>query len=462
VRQLRQRSNALTAAFWAASWAALCGAWLLGASAWSADAPELTAPAPRPVQRVLVRQAISGATTGFLQDALAQAASAHAQALLIELDTPGGTLDATREVVQLILASRVPVLVYVAPQGARAASAGTLITLAAHVAAMAPGTHIGAAHPVSLFGGPEDKVMGEKIVNDTAAFAESLAQLRHRNAEWAVAAVRESRSITESAALKQKVVDLIAEDAADLMRQVDGRQVALSKSETVTLHTRDAALLTQNMSVPQGLLGWLSHPDVVFLFLIGGLIGLYIEFSHPGLLFPGIAGALSLLIALVALQMLPVRYGAVGLIVLGAALLIAEAYVTSFGLLAAAGLGSLLLGSLFLFDEAKSDLAVSRTLIGVTVAALAILALVVGRLLVRSQRMPGKSAQANLVGQHAEVVTAVGPRATGRVQLLGERWKARAGTDLPKGTRVVVRRVEGLLLEVEAEPAEPAAGPRAN
>ena len=391
--------------------ATVCGAWLLSAAAWSADAPAPTAPpsaaqAPRPVERVLVQQAISGSTVSFLREALDQATAAHAQALLIELDTPGGTLDATREIVQLILASRMPVIVYVAPQGARAASAGTLITLAAHVAAMAPGTHIGAAHPVSLFGGQEDKVMGEKIVNDTAAFAESIAQLRHRNAEWAVEAVRESRSITESAALKLKVVDLIAEDSADLLRQVDGRQVALSKSETVTLHTRDAPLLMQDMSLPQGLLGWLSHPDVVFLFLIGGLVGLYIEFSHPGLFIPGIAGALSLLIAAVALQMLPVRYGAVGLIVLGAALLIAEAYVTSFGLLAAAGLGSLLLGSLFLFDEAKSDLAVNRTLIGVTVASLAILALVVGRLVVRSQRMPGRSAQANLVGQRAEVVTA--------------------------------------------------------
>lgn len=433
---------------------ALAGGVCAAAAAPESKHASARAPAPGavpPVHRVVVQEAISGSTAAFVRDALTRAQAAKAQALVIELDTPGGTLDATRELVQAILSSKLPVIVYVSPPGARAASAGTLITLAAHVAAMAPGTHIGAAHPVTLFGKP-DATMRAKIVNDTAAFAESIAQLRGRNAEWAVSAVKESRSIPSTAALKLNVVDLIADNTADLLRQVDGRGVALSKTEQVTLHTQGAALVTQDQSPMQGLLGWLSHPDIVFLFLIAGLIGLYIEFSHPGLIFPGVVGGLCLLIALLALQTLPVRYGALALIMLGAALLVAEAYITSFGALAVAGLISLLLGALFLFDEAKSDLAVNRVLIGVTVAVLAVLAAAVGRLLVRSVRLPRQSAQANLVGQRAEVAAAIRPGTPGRVRILGEHWKARAARELPVGTPVVVTRVEGLLLEVEPAP----------
>lgn len=441
-------------AAWAAMLAVLAaGAGFAGGATESKHAASRSAAAggAPTVHRIVVNEAISSATVPFVKEALAGAERAQAQALLIELDTPGGTLDATRELVQMILASKVPVIVYVSPPGARAASAGTLLTLSAHIAAMAPGTHIGAAHPVTLFGKP-DETMREKIVNDTAAFAESLAQLRGRNAEWAVSAVRESRSITEGAALKLKVVDLVAEDDADLLRQIDGRSVSLSKTEQVVLHTQGATLVTQQQSLPQGLLGWLSNPDVVFLFLIAGLIGLYVEFSHPGLVFPGVAGGICLLIALVALHTLPVRYGAVALIVLGAALLAAEAYVTSFGALAVAGLACLVLGSLFLFDEGKSDLAVNPMLIGATAAVLAVLALVVGRLLVRSVRLPRRSLQANLVGQRAEVESAIRPDTPGRVRLLGEHWKARAAQELSVGTPVVITRVEGLVVDVEAAP----------
>ena len=431
----------------------LAASGLMAARAWSVGPPP-AAPSPAPVLRVVLRQAISGATASFMDDAFRQAAADGTQAILIELDTPGGALEATRDIVQAILASRIPVIVYVAPRGARAASAGTMITLAAHVAAMAPATHIGAAHPVSLFGGQPDTVMEGKIVNDTAAFIESLARLRGRNAQWAVSAVRQSRSITETDALKLKVVDLIAEDDADLLRQADGRTVPLSHTQSVVLRTLGAPLIDMQMSATQRLLGWLSDPDILFLFLVGGLIGLYIEFSHPGMILPGVLGGMCLLIALVALQTLPVRYGALALILAGAAMLAAEAYLTTFGALAVAGLGSLVLGALFLFDRQRSDLEVSRPLIAVTALALAGLAVVVGRLVVRSMRMPRRSRGAGMAGQRAVVVSEIAPGREGRVQVQGELWRARAGPSgartLPPGAAAVVRGVDGLTLIVES------------
>ncbi len=403
---------------------------------------------------ITVQQAIGPSTGGYIRRALENAAFSRAEILIIELDTPGGLLDSTREIVQSILSAPLPVVVYIAPAGARGASAGTMITLASHVAAMAPATHIGAAHPVSLFGGGDDKVMAEKILNDTSAFVESIAELRGRNVEWAISSVRDSTSITARKALELKVIELIADDLTDLVAQLDGREVRMSRTETRVIHTAGRPVQVMDISFSQGLLAMLSNPNLVFVFLILGLVGLYIEFSNPGLYLPGILGAVSLILALIALQTLPVSYGALGLIVLGAALLLAEAFVPSFGILGIGGLGAMLLGSIFLLDESRTDLRVSLPVILSAVGTVGVVALVMGRLIFRSFRIPPRSFQSNLAGQIAEVRERIRPGGTGLVFVNGELWKAVAEEPIARGAKVSVRKADGLVLTVLPAPHE--------
>lgn len=414
-------------------------------------------PAPGTIHVITVQRAITPASRSYIVRAIERATLTQGEALVIQLDTPGGLLESTREIVQAVLASRVPVVVFIFPAGARGASAGTMITMASHVAAMAPATHIGAAHPVSLFGGGDNKIMGEKILNDTSAFIESIAQLRGRNVEWAISSVRESKSITARKAFEMKVVELIAEDLNDLVKQLHGREVRMSKAVTITLNTLGRPVLYQDMSFSQGFMALVSNPNLVFLFLIVGLVGLYIEFSNPGLYFPGIMGAISLLIALIAMQTLPVSYGALGLLFLGVALLVAESFVPSFGILGIGGLASLVIGSIFLMDETRTDLRVATPMILASVGTLGAISLVIGRLLVKSFQVPARSFQSNLVGQPAEVRERIRPGKPGKVFLNGELWHATANESLAPGRRVEVAQVEGLVLQVA--PPEEGAGP---
>ena len=415
---------------------------------------------PGAVHVISVQQAITSATALYIERAIARALEDHAELIVIELDTPGGLLDATRTIVQTLLNTKLPVVVYIAPAGARGASAGTMITMAAHVAAMAPATHLGAAHPVGLFGmGGDDKVMGEKVVNDTSAFIKAIAEPRGRNAEWAISAVRESQSITSDEAVKLKVVDLIADDLQDLLRQIDGREVRLDREHTVVLHPAGKPVIHQDMSFRQSFMSILSNPDLVYFLLILGLIGLYIEMSNPGLILPGVLGGISLLVALIAMQTLPISYGAVGLILLGIALLVAEAFVPSFGVLGIGGLASLMVGSLFLLDESLTDLRVSPPIIFGAVASVGVVALLIGRLLLRTLRLRPRSFQSSMVGRRAEVRTAIDPARPGRVFLNGELWSAVSDRPIPVGAEVVIRSVEGLLLRVEAQPAKAQAHP---
>lgn len=410
-------------------------------------------PQPGAVHVATVHQVITGATTSYLRSVLERAVGSGAEVLIVRLDTPGGLLDATRDIVQLILNTPLPVVVYIAPRGARGASAGTMITLASHVAAMAPATHIGAAHPVSLFGGEDNPVMNEKILNDTSAYVESLAQLRGRNAEWAISAVRESKSITAAKALELGVIDLVAENLASLIGQLDGREVRMDQDTTVTLSTVGRPVVDLDMSMSQGFISTLSNPNLVFFLLVLGVLGLYIEFSNPGLILPGVAGAISLLLALIAMQMLPISYGSLALVLLGAALLVAESFVPSFGLLGVGGIAAILFGSLFLLDESQTDLRISRPLIFATVAVLGVVALIIGRLLVKSLGTPPRSFQANLLGASAGVKHAITAGRPGTVQIHGELWRAVAlseAGEIPAGSIVVVREVDGLLLRVEA------------
>jgi len=402
------------------------------------------------VQAITVSSAITGGTTRYIQSALDQAILSEAEVLIIQLDTPGGLLSSTRDIVQLILNSRIPIVVYIAPQGARGASAGTMITLASHVAAMAPATHIGAAHPVSIFGGDDNKIMNEKVLNDTSAYVEGIAELRNRNVEWAISAVRESKSITAAKAKELKVIEIIADNMDDLVGQLHGREIRMDRKTTVTLNTAGKAVVDLDMSFSQSFFSTLSNPNLIFFLLALGVIGLYIEFSNPGLILPGVAGAISLLMALVAMQTLPISYGALGLILLGVALLVAESFVPSFGLLGFGGLASLLFGSLFLLDESQTDLRISRVMIFLTVGLVALISLVIGRLLVRSFKVPRRSSQSNIIGQIALVKDPISPGVGGTVMLNGELWKAEGNISAGAGEGVEVVDVQGLLLKVGA------------
>ena len=425
--------------------ALLCAA-LLGWPAVAGQAQEKALPGS--VMVITVDQAITGSTTSYLRSALDRATLANACCLIVRLDTPGGLLSSTQDIVQLILAARIPVVVYISPQGARGASAGTMITLAAHVAAMAPATHIGAAHPVSLFGGGDDKVMTEKILNDTSAFVESIAELRHRNVKWAISAVRESKSITADKAKELGVIDLVADNLDDLVKQLDGRVVQMDKSTRITLATVGKPVVDLDMSFTQSFMTALSNPNLVFFLLALGALGLYIEFSHPGLILPGVTGAISLIIALIAMQTLPISYGALGLILMGVALLVAETFVPSFGVLGVGGIASILFGSLFLLDSSRTDLVISRPMVFATVGTLGAAALIIGRLLFRSFHAPARSFQSTMVGRVARVKTEIAPERPGVVIVNGELWRATSAHALASGASVVIESVNGLELRV--------------
>ncbi|MBI5070819.1 MAG: nodulation protein NfeD [Deltaproteobacteria bacterium] len=431
---------------------------LLGLVAWAAAAPPEAAPGRQRVLRLDVKQAITTATAEYVASGIARARADGLDLLLIVLDTPGGTLDATREIVQAMLASEVPIAVWVGPAGARAGSAGVFLTMAAHVAAMHPASNIGAAHPV-LSGGKDvaeqaGKDMAKKVENDTAAFARSIAAARGRNAAWAEKAVRESVSITAAEALKEKVVDLVVPDVAALLAQADGRQVALAAGPR-TLRTRDAAVEPLEMTVRQRTLGFLADPNVVALLFLLGTLGIALEFYHPGSIIPGAAGAIALLLAFLAMRVIPVNAGAVLLLLVGVGLIVAEAYVTTHGIAGLAGAGCMLVGTLLFIDRSSPDYAfdpaafqLSPAVVWPTPLALAALLGFVAWKIVRSRRERLVAGSAGLVGETGEALTDLGP-AGGEAFLHGEYWKARSTATVARGTRVRVVAVEGLVAVVE-------------
>jgi membrane-bound serine protease (ClpP class) len=293
---------------------------LFVATPFSAMAQPQDAPSPH-VDLIVIDGSINPAVDDFIRESIARAKSKGARALIIQLDTPGGLLSSTRTIVKEIFAAPVPVIVYVAPTGSGAGSAGVFITLSAHIAAMAPGTNIGAAHPVAGGGQEVKGVMGEKIENFVASFSETIARQRGRNAEWAIQAVRKSVSITEKEALKQNVIDIVAKDIDDLLQQAHGRKVDLDGRES-TLDLRSARVVRLEMSLKQRVLNAIANPNIAYLLMMAGILGLYFEFSNPGVIFPGVAGAICLLLAFASLQVLPFNYVGLILILLGIALLI--------------------------------------------------------------------------------------------------------------------------------------------
>ena len=400
--------------------------------------------APR-VYLIVVDGGINPAVDDYIRESINRARDAGAKALIIQLDTPGGLLTSTRSIVKEILGAPIPVIVYVAPSGAGAGSAGVFITLSGHIAAMAPGTNIGAAHPVSGGGGEVKGVMGEKIENFTASFSEAIAQRRGRNAEWAIQAVRRSVSIAEKEALAKNVIDIVAKDVDDLLAQADGRKVEVDGREQ-TLALKGARVERFEMGLKQKIINALSDPNIAYLLLMAGILGLYMEFSHPGVVFPGVAGAIALLLALTSFQLIPINYAGLALMVLGIALLVGEAFLPSFGVLGIGGAVSLALGSLLLFDTQGSDLLVDRSIVFTAVGTLSAFMLIIGYLVVKSQRGKPTLGLEGMLGEVGEVRVNLSP--TGKVFVRGEYWNAEGDADISAGERVKIVGFDGMRLKV--------------
>ncbi len=403
--------------------------------------------------------AITPMTDRFLARVLKEADERNAEALLIELDTPGGLVQSTRRIVKSFLSSRVPIIVYVAPSGSRAASAGVFITMAAHVAAMAPGTHIGAAHPVSIGGGapgdaPNDtteSVMDEKVLNDIRAWARSIADSRGRNADWAEAAVTRSESIVAEEAVRENVVDLIAGDVSDLLDRIDGREVDLD-GRTVTLRTADAVVETIEPWWGERVLGALSNPNVAFILLLLGFYGVVFEFYSGGWGVPGTVGALCLLLGFFGLAVLPINIVGFLLILAGMGLFVAEAFVPSFGVLTVGGVVCLILGGLMLVDSPTGVVEVSKTVVIPAAVASGVITFFLMGQVVRAHRAPIQTGAESFVGQTATATEDFQPddgAYKGMVLMQGELWTAFAPSAVSDGRPVRVVGRSGLVLTVE-------------
>ena len=392
----------------------------------------------------------------FMVEAMDRADAEGAALLVFVLETPGGLVDSTRTIVTRMLAAKTPVAVFVAPSGARAASAGFLITLAADVAAMAPGTHIGAAHPVSGQGEKMDETMSKKAASDVAAYARTLATGRGRNVEWAEQAVNESRAFTETEALNATppLVDLVASDVPDLLGQLDGWVIKRFDGHTETLWTAGARVESLEMSFRQRVLSTLAHPNIAYILLSLGVLGLTIELWSPGAILPGVVGGICLLLAFFTFQVLPVNYAGVLLILFGLTLLVLEIKVTSFGLLGAGGVVSLLLGSMILIDAPAPELRVSLGLILPVVAGLSAILLFLVRLAVISQRRPSVTGASGMVGAAGVALTPIPAGGTGRVSARGEIWTARSADAISEGEAVLISGLDGLVLTVRRGPIQ--------
>ena len=406
-----------------------------------------------PVASIEMDSAITPVTVRLLTTALDRAQSEGAQALIVQLNTPGGLERSMRSMVQTILGSSIPVIVYVAPTGARAASAGVFITMAAHVAAMAPATNIGAAHPVAV-GGTMDKEMTRKVENDAAAFARTIATERGRNAEWAEKAVRSSVSATEREAVKLKVVDLVAESVPDLLAKVDGRTVKTSKG-SVTLATRDAPVKVIEVRFRDRFLALISDPNIAYLLMMAGMLGIFFELSNPGSILPGIIGGICLILAFFAFQSLPVNWAGLLLLLFGIVLLIVEIKVVSHGVLTIGGVIAMLLGSLMLYDSPDiTGIRLSWFVIVPTVGTTAGLVFFAVSMGIRALYRPSVIGSAAMVGRLGVTRTALQP--DGQVLIDGELWRAVSpDAGVGAGEPVQVTAIDGLTLTVTRSTRRP-------
>jgi membrane-bound serine protease (ClpP class) len=399
------------------------------------------------IVKIRLDDTIQPITAEYIDRAIEHARQTNADAVLIELSTPGGLLDSTRSIIQTILASPVPVIIYVAPSGARAASAGFFILEAADVAAMAPGTNTGAAHPVTLGGEKMDDTMKTKVENDSAAFMRSYVGPRGRNVQLAETAVRESKSWTDQEALQQHLIDIVARDQSDLLRQIDGRTVKRFDGKTVKLHLVGDAVDELPMTLKQRILDFLLDPNIAFLVLAVGALALYAEFNHPGAIVPGVVGVVFILLALFALNLLPTRYASFTLIIAAFVLFALEAKFATHGVLGLGGIALLTIGGLLLVDGPIPQMRVQIwTALGVSVP-LGVITVFLMTIALRARRSKVVTGLQGMIGAVGEARTDIDPE--GKVFVQGELWNAHARSRVSLGEPVIVRSVEGLELEVE-------------
>ncbi|MGA3049530.1 MAG: nodulation protein NfeD [Terracidiphilus sp.] len=403
------------------------------------------------VDKVILSDTIQPVSAGELDRAITRANADGAQALLVELNTPGGLLDSTREMVGKILGSRVPVIVYVSPGGSRAGSAGFFLLEAADVAAMAPGTNAGAAHPVLEFGGKPDETMNQKIENDTEAFLRSYVTKRNRDADAAQAAVQSSHSYTADEALEKHLIDLIANNDAQLMTALDGRTITRIDGTKQVLHVSGAQIVVVQATLRERLLGWLVNPNIAILLLVGGALLIYLEFNSPGTIVPGALGTLMVLLAIFALDLLPVRYTAVLLLVAALVLILLEAKFGGHGVLAIAGILCLTFGMLTLVVAPVPEMGVNPVVALSVSAAFGLITVFLVRLAVRARHMKSQLGVDALVGRSAKAMEPLTPE--GHVLVEGEIWNAVASEPVDTGTQLLVAGHENYLLRVK--PAGP-------
>ncbi len=419
-----------------------------------ASRSELTAAPVRPVVYTAeVESVIHPVSAEYMLEAMDRADAAGAALVVFTLRTPGGLLESTRTIVSRMLRATTPVAVFIAPSGARAASAGFILTIAADVAAMAPGTHLGAAHPVSGDGGTMDPVTSNKAAEDVAAYVRTLANSRRRNVTLAEEAVKQSRAFTEQEAMAASppLIDLLASDIPDLLGKLDGRSILRFDGTEVVLRTAGASIVPVEMTLRQRILSAIAHPNIAYLLLSLGMLGLTIELWTPGAVLPGVVGGISLLLAAFALQLLPVNYAGLLLMVFGLVLLGLEFAVASYGLLTVGGLVSLVFGSLMLVDPSSPELQLSLTMVLPVVIGFAAIAIFLVRIGVASQRRPAATGAEKMIGQVGRALNAIEPGGAGRVSIRGEIWQARAGEPIAEESRVRVVSIEGLTLTVQKE-----------
>jgi membrane-bound serine protease (ClpP class) len=412
-----------------------------------------------------VQGPIGPATAEYLIDSLQKSSDLNAELVIIRMDTPGGLDASTRDIIKAILNSPVPVATFVTPDGARAASAGMYILLASHIAAMSPATNVGAATPVSIIGGAQPdqkrgsaedgegekpdhdsgKAMEQKVINDAVAYARGLANKYGRNADWAELAVREAASITAEKALEAGVIDLIATDTGDLLKQIDGKTVRVRDHDWI-LNTASLQTETLEPSWKSELLGVITSPTIAYLLLLVGIYGLFFEGYNPGAIFPGVIGAICLLVALYAFQMLPVNYAGFALLALGIILMIGEAMAPSFGVLGIGGIISLVIGSVILIDTDVPGYMISRPLIGALALASSLGLMAIVGIAVKARLRPVVSGREQLIGATGTALVDI--HHTGEVFVHSERWSAVSGSLIRKGQSVVVTGIDGLTLQV--------------